>query len=344
MKLFEDKIKISVLLITICFLINGCNSKEENNIDVSHINVEVDTRRLEKEVFSLSSKEEIKKFLRKNPTISQQYFNLGKRFNEEEVTRNINQLISLPYNDTLYNEIAEKIFVDFSKYEEEIKKGFQYLKHYYPEYKIPKICTMISGFSNFGFGGDIIFTDSLIVIGLDYFGGNKLRYRPPEVPTYILDRYQPEYISTTIFTLLSSKFNNYDNKDNVLLSDIIYYGKAYFFTKKLLPFKADSLIVGYSGQEMADVSYNEKKIWSHFVDNKLFFETNDFIKNKYVGERPKVLEISSYCPGRIGRWLGWKIIDAYAKNNTGKELKGIMKNPSARKLFQESKYKPGFKE
>ena len=55
------------------------------------------------------------------------------------------------------------------------------------------------------------------------------------------------------------------------------------------------------------------------------YESSHFIKNKYVNERPNVTEIGNECPGRIGQWLGWKIVNAYMKNNPEVTLQELMK-------------------
>ena len=63
------------------------------------------------------------------------------------------------------------------------------------------------------------------------------------------------------------------------------------------------------------------------------------MKQKFLGERPNVYEIGDKCPGRIGRWLGWQIVEAYAEE-TGASVQAIMSEKDASKILRMSKYKP----
>ena len=64
------------------------------------------------------------------------------------------------------------------------------------------------------------------------------------------------------------------------------------------------------------------------------------MKQKYLGERPKTYDIGNDCPGRIGAWLGWQIVQQYA-NKKELGLQELMKVSNAQQLFQETKFRPG---
>lgn len=181
-------------------------------------------------------------------------------------------------------------------------------------------------------------SDSLVVIGLDYYLGENSVYRPQGYPEYILERYQKDYIVPAIILLLSDKYLVEDTSDRTMLADMVYYGKKYFFTKSILPCTPDSFVVWYSPEQLVDVNANSDIIWANFIENELLFETNNFLKMKFMEERPVTVEIGPKCPGRIGAWVGWEIVQHYA-NRTGNSVADIMSEPSAQKIFQESKYK-----
>ena len=44
-----------------------------------------------------------------------------------------------------------------------------------------------------------------------------------------------------------------------------------------------------------------------------------------MDERPKTLEIGDKCPGRIGEWLGWEIVNRYV-DEEGIDLATLMQN------------------
>ena len=64
-----------------------------------------------------------------------------------------------------------------------------------------------------------------------------------------------------------------------------------------------------------------------------------FVKRKFIGERPNVHEISRDCPGRIGVWIGWQIVESYMENNNV-SIQELLKSTDNDTLFRLSKYKP----
>jgi hypothetical protein len=97
--------------------------------------------------------------------------------------------------------------------------------------------------------------------------------------------------------------------------------------------------VAYADSNLVKSWNGQGYIWAHVIDNKLLYETNDRIKDKYTGERPNVTEIGSDCPGRIGQWLGWRIVSRYRTENPEITLVELMQNANAREIFEQSKYK-----
>ena len=125
-----------------------------------------------------------------------------------------------------------------------------------------------------------------------------------------------------------------------MLADMIFYGKAYYFASRTMPDVPDSVLIGYSGEEMKDVEAHQQVVWAHFVENQLLYETSHFIKKKYLEERPKTLEIGDKAPGRIGIWLGWEIVKQFMEENPEISLPELMATDDAQKIFTQSKYKP----
>ena len=84
---------------------------------------------------------------------------------------------------------------------------------------------------------------------------------------------------------------------------------------------------------------NEAFIYSYFIQNELFFENQSKEKQKYMSERPSTYEISPQVPGRIGRWLGWKIVSSYMDQNQI-TLEELLLEVDFKKIFYNSNYKP----
>ena len=128
-------------------------------------------------------------------------------------------------------------------------------------------------------------------------------------------------------------------QDKTVLADMIAYGKAYTFTKHIMPCMPDSVLIGYTRKETDGAVYNEATIWKRMIDDQVLFSTSHMIKQRYIGERPKTTEISAQCPGRIGMWVGWRMSEKYL-SETGKSLTDLMNESDAQKIFKLSKYRP----
>lgn len=288
---------------------------------------------LEDEFFQASTASDFLFLLEKYPEFAESYLSAGSYPNKEVLAEELLEV----HQDTLLRELYQEVKINFPRIdslETELANAFQYIKYYFPEFKVPKVYTFVGGF-----GSDIYIDKDILVIGLDYFLPAAHRFQPPDLPQYIAVRYQRPYIVPMVVTAISAAFNKTDLGQNNLLAEIIYYGKSYHFTKAILPCTPDEFIIGYSAEEIQACFDNEQLIWAHFVENDLLFETNPFVIRKYTGEAPATDEISPDAPGRLGRWLGWNIVDDYVFNqNIG--LHQMMDETDAGKIFKLSGYKP----
>lgn len=330
--------KLFILFIILQFLI-GCDKEVDacqNGItNTEQISLEVD--QMQYSILDITTEEALLKFIEKEPIVADYFLKRGNYPNDSIMANVLVKRFNNPYIDTLAMEIKE-VFGNAETLIKEFNDAFSTLNYYYPESKMPKIKFVATGLEN---GADLYVSDSLIVIGLDFYLGKTAKYRPLGFPQYLLQKYTPEYIVPSVMLLygISPQFNSGDPADKTILADMISYGKAYYFAKSMLPCVADSTIIGYTSEEMTGSQSNIGVIWAHFLDNELLYSQDNFLKQKYLGERPKTYEIGDKCPGRIGTWLGWYIVSAYT---TRKELslQELMQKDNAQKIFQESKFRP----
>ncbi|MDO1446806.1 gliding motility lipoprotein GldB [Rhodocytophaga aerolata] len=323
--------KYLVYLFLVFALFTSCTTQSEKEIDVSQVNIDVTFERLEQKLFSAKSTGEIKSFLQENKLVAEYFLPFPEGTPDSAKVTKLFQLIQNEGLQKLYQESQQK-FGNLSNLQNQFVTAFKHIKHYYPEFKTPAVQTIVTGF-----GRDLLVTDSVIVIGLDYFIGDKASFRP-DAPTYILRTFQPEYIVPKVILLLSQQYNQVNPQDKSLLSDMIYYGKSYEFTSYMLPQVNDSLLLEYTAEQMTQSDENRDVIWGHFVEKKLLYETSYFTKTRYVDPRPYTAEIGAKAPGAIGRWLGWEIVKAYMREQKI-PLQKLMKTDNAQTIFVQSKYK-----
>jgi gliding motility-associated lipoprotein GldB len=325
---------LSLMFLSLVFF--SCKKESQDCLldqEILDMEIAMEIERLEDKFYEAKVPGEILYLLESYPEFAENYLQVGLYGSYEDFA---NELI-LSNEDSLmislYQEV-KKEFNDISGLEEDLLVAFKHIKYFFPEFKVPKVYTFVSGFAS-----DIYIDKDILVIGLDYYLPFEHRYQPPDLPQYITKRYQEEYLVPMIVTAISSQFNQTDLSQNSLLAEMIYYGKAYHFTKSMLPCTPDDYIIGYTQEEVSACFDNEVYIWSYFVENDLLYTTNPFEIRKYIGEAPSTDEISPEAPGRLGRWLGWNIVDDYTSNNKV-SLPELMLESDTEKIFRRSGYKP----
>jgi hypothetical protein len=136
-----------------------------------------------------------------------------------------------------------------------------------------------------------------------------------------------------------SEYGYNDSTDN-LLSNMVYNGQIIYWVKSMLPDEPDSLIMGFTADKMTFCRNNEARMWEYLVENKLLFETNRTIIRKFTGVGPFTKDFTEQSPARAAVWLGWRIVEAYSRNNSGLGLKEIMEENDYQKILTLSKYNP----
>lgn len=330
--------RYALFVISAIFTLIACGPKKSSDEEPK---IKLDFIRFDRQLAEAKSIEEVDSLLEKNPEITVGYFHCVPE-KISILAKNLFNLFQNPSLKNFYKQSQEPDFYGGNQLKIDLTKAFQEIHLQFPRKKIPKIRTVFSGFGGVGSAFSIqhlYMSDTLIVVGLDFFMGKKGLYRPPNVYDYQMRRLEPKALVGQIILQYSAFFNLQNSNDHTLLSDMIWYGKGFVFTKKILPSLPDSLLFGYTNQELRETQAFQSEVWEHFIDNSLLFKKEEYLKAKYIGERPKTAEIGPACPGSIGRWLGWRIVDLYSKQNSKINLPTLMANKEANKIFLASGYR-----
>jgi hypothetical protein len=285
---------------------------------------------------AINSKQELVDFLTRYPLLRDYIFRRSEYPDDSTFIQAIHARITNPHFDTLNMEIS-RVFANGASLKAQFEEAFSNLRYYFPDAKLPKIQTVISGLDT-----DMLVTDSLIVVSLDFFLGDGAKYRP-KLYDYLLRKYDPDDIVPSCMLIygISNRFNTMRPGDQTVLADMISYGKAFYFAKHMLPCKPDSVFIWYTPEEISGSKKNEDLIWARFIESEVLFSTSKKVKQDYLGERPVTIQVGEKCPGRIGQWVGWRIINKYAETHSDVTLPQLMAIDDPQRLFKESRYKPG---
>lgn len=328
----------------LCLLFFSCNSKK-NTPDVSDIKIKIETIRFEEAFFKIDTTNtlmELGKTTNKFPDFGTFFLsnllNLDPKWPDSLVSNIINEYIKAykPIYDT-----SQIIFNDFSKYENEIKSGLQFLKHYFPKYNSPnQIITYLGPLDGYG---DII-TANAFVIGIQHHLGKNASYYNTSIasetyPPYISARFEPSYISincmkNVVLDLFPEAF-----EEKSLVTQMIEKGKRLYMLEMLLPEKPEYQLIGYTQKQMEDCNAHEASIWNLFIQNNLLQSTDYNMIRNYIGDSPKTQELGDASPGNIGSYVGWQIVRKYMSKNSEIKLNELM-TKDADEILSEAKYKP----
>lgn len=315
----------------------GCGEEKEACVFVPEPSSRIDLhlQPLQDTLANITSKKELVDLFTRYPVIRDEIFRRAEYRNDSLFLHEVYARLTNPHIDTLLSE-TQRVFGDLSTLEQEFEEAFTNVKYYYPDFIPPKIQTVISGLDT-----DMFVSDSLIVVSLDFFLGRGAKYRP-KMYDYLLRRYDTNDIVPSCLLIygISDRFNRTELSDKSVLADMIAYGKSFYFAKHMLPCVPDSVFMSYTPDEIRGSRKNEDLIWKRFVESQVLFSTNHKVKQDYLGDRPVTIQVGEKCPGRIGQWIGWQIVNKYSENHPDTSLPKLMSAGNAQKIFKESAYKP----
>ena len=317
--MYKTLILLGVLLVAI-----SCSKESKEKIDVSKIDVTVKIDRFEQKFYNSN--------LETLPELKEKYPYLFPEQNADSVwIQKINDI----EERELYQK-SQELFNDLEEEKRQLEDLFKYIKYYHPNFKEPKILTLIT---NLDYQSKVMYVDSLLFISLDmYLGRNSEVYH--DFPVYLSQNYDRSHLMVDIAEAISSKFFIKGNSRQ-FIDLIIDEGKKMYMLDTYLPFVSDAEKIGYSKENLIWVTNNETEIWKYFVEKKLLYSTDADLTTRFILNAPFskfYIDIDKESPGRVGVWLGWQIVRAYMKNNHV-TLQQLMET-SAEIIFKHSKYKP----
>jgi len=338
------KIKnINSLFILLILLFNISCKKNQYQVRTSSIKVDIEIKRLEKDLFGISPDE----IAGTVPELKKKYDGFLQLFSYVINTGDINdpsfgdflvRFCTDRQNHDVY-EMTMKLYPDLKTIELGLEDAFRHYLYYFPEKTIPGVYSCVTGFNN-----SIITGDSILGIGLDRYLGADCPYYPRlEIYNYIAARMTPTYVvPDCIYGWGASEWDFASTKypaDNVL-AEMIHEGKLKYFEKCMLPDTPDEIIFGFTSSQMKFCRNNEDRMWQNMIENDLMFKTDQFIIRKLTGEAPFTSYFTNESPGRAAVWIGFRIVESYMLKNPASSLIQLMENVDIQGILEKAKYNP----
>lgn len=311
-------------IVVFIFTFVACKQESNTDIDLSGIEVKVQIDRFENKFYKVSKEtfSELKlnyPFLFPPQTSDSIWLEKSKSAEELELLK-----------------LSQQIFGDFKEQSKEFEQLFKHIKYYHPSFKEPKIISLIT---NLDYQNKIMYVDSLLFVSLDMYLGEKSPVYH-DFPAYLSKNFDKKQLMVDVANAIGEKYG-YNNRNRQFIDLIVAAGKKAYQTERYLPNHSEGSIIGYTDDEIAWVEANEEQLWKYFIENNLLYSTDYQLVNRFIENAPFskfYINIDKESPGRVGVWLGWKIVQSYMKNNHVTLQQLIETNED--EIFKKSKYKP----
>ena len=233
------------------------------------------------------------------------------------------------------NALAKKKFANVDSLQEALNTGFSRLHYLYPEWEIPTVYLFVSGFNS-----TVIYHEDMLGVGVDMYLGSDYPYYNQVVYDYQKTTMQKEYVVRDVMSMYLAYNIAYNSKYNRLLEQMIFRGKQLFLLSQLLPDAPAWQVIGYTEEQWAWCEHYERAIWNRIMEKRDLFKTESSVLSSYMNEGPFTAEVTQDSPGRLGLWVGWRIVDSYMRHNEDISLYDLINEGDAQKILEQSFYKP----
>lgn len=332
-----------IIFLLLIIMISVSCKNNHYKVNTSSIDVKVDIKRLEMDLFTLNPDEisENVPLLKKKYNDFLQLFSYVINSGDIHETSFGDMLVRFctdKQNNDVYNRTME-LYPDVNKIEIGLEDAFRHYLYYFPGRGIPEIFTCITGFNT-----SIILGDSVLAIGLDRYLGADCPYYPQlEIYNYMAVRMTPDnIISDCIYGWGSSEWDlsqlNYA-ADNVL-TEILHLGKLKYFERCMLPETSQEIIFGFSSEQLKFCNNNEDQMWQYLIEHNLLFSSDQLVIRKLTGEAPFTSYFTNESPGKAAVWIGFRIVESYMMKNPSIKLNDLMNHTDVQDILSKAKYSP----
>lgn len=321
-------------------LFSSCSKKNRFQIDTDNNRVEVKIQRFDIDLIGLdtvnlaesvdSLYEKYPKFL---PLFIENMTN-SSITDRDTLGKILNDYLNFPLVNQINTRVLEK-FTDVNSIENEVSDAFTYIHHYFPNLALPELYFFVSGMNV----PMIMSLDRKIFgVGTDFYLGADFEPYKEITYDYMLQNLTQEKLPVDVVSsVLFSNFR-FDSKQNRLIDNMLYRGKLLFVLSVVMQERKPNEIIGYSNEQQLWAETHEQEIWKAIVGQKDLFSTEQHLIRKYIEEAPFTAPISQESPGRLGEWIGLRIVEKYMNNNKKITLPELLQMNDYQLLMSESGY------
>jgi len=332
-----NEIYILLLFLTPFFFV-GCNDenapyKKKLQVKVSPLRLEI--MRYEKAFFeadTVNFADAVKK-------MSNDYsLFLDGDLSDPEVLSYLRDFATDPFAQTLYQKVSAKYPTDESV-GKHIGDVVARINYFYPDSRLSgKVYTCVLGLEQFA---TPVFFDNHddVIVSLDYYLDDDEVYARIGMPQYRSLRTYGCFIPRDMAMEYYKTYLETDSNQGTLLDDMLKAGKQLFFVEAVNPDMPDTVLVGYTSNQMSWIKESEADVWRDIVGSNKLYSSQREMFMMMLNDGPFTQQYSYDAPSRIGEYIGLQIIRSYMSRNDV-SLQELIANNDLQGIFNESGYRP----
>jgi gliding motility-associated lipoprotein GldB len=304
----------------------SCTSKTDTENEIAKIPVDV-TMQLFHQEFEQAGPQDLAELRQEYPRL------LPKRTTDSILIAKMTGKDSI--QNILENAVNKAAF-DYGQIEQDIEDVMRHVKYYFREFQPTPIITLISEVE---YNYQVIPSEEALYVALDtYLGKDHELYIG--INQYIKENLNIEQLPADVGMAYAELFVE-PTMDRTLLGSMVYYGKLHYLQRLFVPEARGDYIFNYPTEKYQFTVENEEQMWRYIIGEELLYDTDSRLLSRFILPAPFskfYLEVDQQTPGGVGKYLGYRIVQAFMDYNEV-DL-DVMINLPAEEIFKRSKYKP----
>lgn len=227
--------------------------------------------------------------------------------------------------DTLYQSAAYKVFYnDVAKRVnslDTVARDLNTLNQRLIENKVidftPKYFTIISPYLQ-----TIMRVDSLVYIAINhYLGSDYDGYR--SMPQYILPTKKLDHIKYDVAeSIVATEYPHMEFND--VSANMLYEGALLYIIMNSIDNADIAEALGWNDDQLSIARAQESTAWENMATNNLLFSKDPMDSERLFSPSPATTLLGQNMPGRMGRYLGYRIVESYVKKNNVQDVTKLL--------------------
>lgn len=216
-------------------------------------------------------------------------------------------------------EGVEREFADTERESEALGEVFSRVRTLLSQVRVPRVFTIISPFAQ-----SIIVADTTLYIGLNHYLGVDYKYYE-YFPDYVRAlKVRPRIPVDVAEALVRTAYPfSPDGEYPPAVARMAYEGAVAEAVMQLTG-RDEAEVLGYDKDRYGWLRDNEKELWQTIVGRQMLFSTDHSVARSLLDPAPHTSVISPDAPGRAGRFIGHRLVEAYMRNNPSATLENIL--------------------